>query len=59
MGYWIEAKKPIKRGEELVTEYPRMHNKELMSNYGFVDPENENPIAVVMGLNLGANDPLK
>ena len=59
MGYWIEAKKPIKRGEELVTEYPTMHNKELMSNYGFVDPENENPIAVVMGLNLGPNDPLK
>ena len=59
MGYWIEAKTSIKRGEELVTEYPAMNNRNLMSTYGFVDPENETPIAVVIGLTLGANDPLK
>ena len=59
VGYFIKATKPIKRGEELVTQYPEQNNRQLYQSYGFVDPENETTSHVFMGLTLGANDPLK
>ena len=59
VGYFIKATRPIKRGEELVTQYPEQNNRQLFQSYGFVDPENEITSHVFMGLTLGANDPLK
>lgn len=58
MGFSIKATKPIKRGEELLSKYPELNNKELFMQYGFVDSLNEAHNPVTLYLKIADTDPL-